>query len=183
MQEVLNWTIDTIRQQETIDSTWLEEKKFEWAPLVVKTLKSIIEKQYTLLIVTDDDRSWFGDYILNELNHKKNGRPNIPVFDFKGIYHHYDKVKSEEDIQLIDDMLDISFPNGYVFWYIGKGNSHYSVIPKYHQNSFLWLIDEDLSGSLSLKAADQNLDLKLLQIFKLFNKTLDAALFVEITLD
>ncbi len=183
MQEVLNWTINTIRQEDTVDSSWLEEKKFEWAPLVVKTLKSLLNKNYTILIISDDDKQWFKEYILTQINHTKNGRPNLPIYDFQSIYHHYNKVQSEEDIQLIIDMLNISFPNGYLFWYIGKGNSKQSIIPKYHANSFLWLIDEELPGSLTLNGDDPTLDMKLLQIYKLFDKTLNASLFAEISLD
>ena len=80
-------------------------------------------------------------------------------------------------------MLNISFPNGYIFWYIGKGESKQSILPKYHANSFLWLIDETLPGSLTFNENDPTLDIKLLQMYKLFNKTLNAILFAEVTTD
>jgi len=182
MQEVLNWTINTIRNEKSIDSTWLEEKKFEWTPLVVKSLKSLLEHNSTILIITDDSRQWFSQYILANINNPKNNRPYLPFYDLKSICTSIDKIKSEEDIQLILDMLNISFPNGYVFWYIGDGNSTQSILPKYNSNSFMWLLDEELPNSLSLKD-DEQLDLKLLQIFNLFNKTLEAVLFADINLD
>jgi hypothetical protein len=183
MQEVLNWTINTIRKENVIDSSWLEEQKFEWTPLVVKSLKSLLDENCTVLILTDDNRDWFGEYVLSNINDIKNGRPNLPFYNFKSLYNKYKHINSEEDIQLIIDMLNISFPNGYIFWYIGKGESKQSILPKYHSNSFLWLIDETLPGSLTFNENDPTLDIKLLQMYKLFNKTLNAILFAEVTTD
>ena len=180
MQEILNWTIDTIRKEAIVDSTWLEEQKFEWTPLVVKSLKSLIDENCTVLILTDNDRQWFGQYILNNINEPTNGRPNLPFYDFKALCTNYQNIHSQEDIQLILDMLDISFPNGYIFWYIGKGESKQSILPKYNANSFLWLIDETIPGSLTFKSNDTTMDIKLIQMYKLFNKTLDAMLFAQV---
>jgi len=183
MQEILNWTINQIRKEDNLGSSWLEEKKFEWTPLVVKSLKNILEKNCTVLIITDNDREWFLDYILTNINHKKNNRPNLPFYNFKAFYKNIDNIKSEDDVQLVKDILDISFPNGYRFWYIGQGHKKQSILPKYHADSFLWLLDDELPNSLSLKSNDPSLDIKLLQMFKLYNKTLDAVLFAQINLD
>jgi hypothetical protein len=183
MQEILNWTINTIRHESIVDSTWLEEQKFEWTPLVVKSLKSLLDDNCTVLIITDNDRDWFGKYILSNINDFKNGRPNLPFYDFKSLLSKHSRINSQEDIQLIIDMLNISFPNGYIFWYIGKGESKESILPKYHSNSFLWLMDETLPGSLTFKENDDTLDIKLIQMYKLFNKTLNAILFAEISTD
>jgi hypothetical protein len=136
MQEILNWTIDTIRKEAIVDSTWLEEQKFEWTPLVVKSLKSLIDDNCTVLILTDNDRQWFGQYILNNINEPTNGRPNLPFYDFKALCINYQNIHSQEDIQLILDMLNISFPNGYIFWYIGKGEDKHCDIAKRKDNSY-----------------------------------------------
>jgi hypothetical protein len=80
-------------------------------------------------------------------------------------------------------MLDISFPNGYVFWYIGRSNSKKAVLPKVTNNSFLWLFDEDFQNSFNLQSSDETLDMKLMQLFRLFDKTIDATLFAEIEVD
>jgi hypothetical protein len=183
MQEILNWTIKTIREEEIIDSTWLEEQKFEWTPLVVKSLKNVLNDNSTILIVTDEPRNWFGNYILSNINDSKHGRPNLPFYDFKAICNNYHNLHSQQDIQLIIDMLNISFPNGYTFWYIGTGACKHSILAKYHSNSFLWLIDETIPGCLTFKEDDTMLDIKLIQMYKLFNKTLDAILFAEVNID
>ena len=72
MQEILNWTINTIRKENIVDSSWLEEQKFEWTPLVVKSLKSLLDENCTVLILTDDNRDWFGEYVLSNINDIKN---------------------------------------------------------------------------------------------------------------
>ena len=119
MQEFLNWTVDTIREDRLI-SPWLEEKKYEWTPLVSKNIHNVLERGFSVIIVTDKEREWFLEYILGNINSTKLNRPFLPYYDFKSFYRYIDTVKSDEDISYIKDMLSISFPNGYCFWYIGK---------------------------------------------------------------
>jgi len=119
LQEFLNWTVDTIREDKLL-SPWLEEKKFEWAPLVSKNITNILDKSYSILIITDKEREWFLNYILSNINSSKLNRPFLPFYDFSSFYKNLDQIKSEDDISNIKDMLKISFPNGYCFWYIGK---------------------------------------------------------------
>jgi hypothetical protein len=80
-------------------------------------------------------------------------------------------------------MLSISFPNGYCFWYIGKSQSVRAIIPKVSKNSFLWLFDEEMQDAFNLRSKDDALDMKLLQMFRLYTKTLSAALFAEINVE
>ncbi|RUM68372.1 MAG: hypothetical protein DSZ08_08295, partial [Sulfurovum sp.] len=49
-------------------------------------------------------------------------------------------------------------------------------------NSFLWILDEEVQDSFSLRSSDALLDIKLLQLYKLFDQTLSAALFGELEL-
>ena len=182
MQEFLNWTVDTIREDKLI-SSWLEEKKYEWTPVVSKSIVSILEKGCSVIVITDEDREWFLKYTLNNLNKKSLNRPYLPFYDFKSFYKHIDNVKGEEDVNYIKDMLNISFPNGYVFWYIGRGQDVRALIPKVSKYSFLWLLDEDQQDAINLKSSDEALDMKLLQMFRLYNKTLSAALFAEINVE
>ena len=182
MQEFLNWTIDTIREDKLIGS-WLEERKYDWTPLVSKSVTNILDKGQTVLIITDDERVWFAKYILSNINSQKNQRPLLPFYNFKAITSQLNNIKTENDIELIKDMLNISFPNGYTFWYIGRSQSNNANIAKISKNSFLWIFDEDISNSFTLKSCDEALDMKLLQMFRLYNKTLSAALFAEIDVE
>ena len=182
MQEFLNWTVDTIREDRLI-SPWLEEKKYEWVPLVSKSIVNIFDKGCSVLIITDSERDWFLKYILSNINSQKQNRPFLPFYDFKSFYKNLDEIKSEEDISFIKDMLNISFPNGYCFWYIGKSHSTKSTLAKFSKNSFLWVFDEEIQDAFNLKSSDEALDMKLLQMFRLYNKTLSAALFAEINVE
>lgn len=178
MQEFLNWTIDTIREDKLI-SPWLEEKKYEWTPLVSKSITNILDKGCSVIILTDREREWFLEYVLSNINAKKNNRPYLPFYDFRAICKQIDDVKSENDVSMIKDMLEISFPNGYCLWYIGRGQDVRATIPKVSKKSFLWLLDEEMQNSFNLRSNDEALDMKLLQMFRLYDKSLSAALFAD----
>ncbi|AXX92421.1 hypothetical protein CPU12_06590 [Malaciobacter molluscorum LMG 25693] len=182
MQEFLNWTVDIIREDKLL-SPWLEEKKYEWTPLVSKSIVNILEKGCSMIIITDKERDWFLEYIFTNINSPVQNRPFLPFYDGKGFYKYLDEVKSEEDINYIKDMLNISFPNGYCFWYIGRSQNVRAIIPKVSKNSFLWLLDEEMQDAFNLRSKDEALDMKLLQMFRLYNKTLSAALFAEINVE
>ena len=182
MQEFLNWTVDTIREDRLI-SPWLEEKKYEWTPLVSKNINNLLERGFSIIVVTDKEREWFLEYILGNINSTKLNRPFLPYYDFKSFYRYIDTVKSDEDISYIKDMLSISFPNGYCFWYIGKSQDNRSTLAKITKSSFLWIFDEERQGSINLKSNDDGLDMKLLQMFRLYNKTISAALFANINVE
>ena len=182
MQEFLNWTIDTIRDDKVL-SSWLEERKYDWIPLVAKSVTNIIDKQQSILVLTDDERDWFGKYIVSNINSPKNQRPLLPFYDFKSFSNLSNCVQSDSDIELIKDMLSISFPNGYSIWYIGRSQSTQAKIAKVSKNSFLWLFDEEIPNSFNLRSDDEWLDMKLIQMFHLYNQTISAALFAQIDVE
>ena len=66
MQKFLKWTLDTIRKDGSMMS-WMEEKRFEWVPLASSMLEKLLAGQ-TVIVITDDDRAWFGEYILKNIN-------------------------------------------------------------------------------------------------------------------
>ena len=182
MQEFLNWTVDIIREDRLI-SPWLEEKKYEWTPLVSKNIINLLEKGASIIVLTDKDREWFLEYILTNINSPKLNRPFLPFYDFKSFYKYLDTIKSDDDISNVKDMLNISFPNGYCFWYIGRSQDVRAVVPKVSKNSFLWLFDEEQQDAFNLRSSDEALDMKLLQMFRLYNKTVSSALFAEINVE
>jgi hypothetical protein len=182
VQEFLNWTVDTIREDRLI-SPWLEEKKYEWVPLVSKSITNLFEKGCSVLVITDGERDWFLKYILTQINSNKKNRPFLPFYNFKSFYKDLDDVKTEDEIKFIKDMLAISFPNGYCFWYIGKSNDARAILPKFSKNSFLWILDEEIQDAFNLRSSDEALDMKLLQMYRLYDKTLSASLFAEINVE
>jgi hypothetical protein len=120
------------------------------------------------------------EYILANINKTKSGRPLLPFYDFNSFNSNIDNIKTENDIDLIKDMLSISFPNGFFFWYIGKSQSKRANLAKFSNKPLLWIMDEELPNSFVLRSSDESLEFKLLQMYRLFDKTLSAVLFAEV---
>jgi len=178
MQQLLTWTLDTIREEDSCFS-WMEEYRYEWAPLVKSAVSQCINGK-TVLIVTDEQNKWFGKYILNAVNDLRKNRPLLPFYQLSECFPNLSSLHSTNDIQLLEDMLEISYPNGYYIWYIGKSDHIYTKFVYRNENSFLWIMDEEVPNAFSLRSSDPLLDIKLLQLYKLFDSTLSATLFGEL---
>ena len=181
MQKFLKWTLDAIREDESLMS-WMEEKRFEWVPLASSALKSILEG-HTFIIITDKEREWFGKYLSQTLNNFDKNRPFLPVVRYKELPMSLDQANTKEKLSMIEDMLSISYQNGYTFFYIGSSGSPRAKIVKHSERSFLWMFDEQLQNSFFLSSNDDLLDIKLIQLARLFDKSIDAVLFNEISLE
>ncbi len=172
-----SWTLETIRKSGSSFS-WMEENRFEWTPLVSQMIGKLLNTE-TLIIVTDLQREWFESYLLTNLNKNNTQRPLLPIVSLKSLYPNVDKLRSSEELSLVDDMLCLSFPQGYSFFYIGRGDSPRAHIVKNKDDSIMWIYDEKRDNALSLKDNDDLKDIKLLQLFSLFDRSLDAILFGE----
>lgn len=171
----LKFTLEQIRQSGAYMS-WLEERRLEWSPLIASKL-SLLLQGYTFVMITDEQRTWFEEYFLSKIN-ANNVRPYVPFVSLEGIYHK--TCKNQEDIALLNDLLSISFPNGYVYFYIGKNSDFKSQIARSKEDSLLWLFDEQLQNSFFLSSNDKELDFKLISLYKIFDKSLDAAIFSKV---
>ncbi len=178
MKSFDQWTLETIRYDKSM-MNWLEERRYEWIPLAVDAIKRVV-MGYTVLILCDDERQWFCDYVLTSINKPLKNRPFIPIYDLKRIAPFLDRVKNNQDIELLFDMFNLSFEDRYFIWYIGKSISPYVNIAKSKEDSFLWILDEDMQNNFTLKSYDELLDIKLLQLFRLFDKSLDVAIFAQV---
>ncbi|WP_457605649.1 HobA family DNA replication regulator [Nitratifractor sp.] len=181
MQALLDWTLKTIRAERS-DFSWMEERRFDWTPLVCSAVGKILEGQ-TVLILTDEKRRWFGRYILGAVNKVEHRRPFFPFYPMEAIFSNLSQIENTHDIELLEDMLSISFPGGYFLWYIGEGDSRGTKLAYRSEENYLWLLDEQLPGSFTLSSSDPLLDIKLLQLYKLFDRTLEAILFNEVSPD
>jgi len=180
MQEFLKWTLESIRS-ESSDFSWMEEFRFDWVPLVKNAVSQIMEGE-TVLILTDSRRNWFGRYIIGAVNRPELKRPYFPIYSLQGIFPNLPDIETDQDMQLLEDMLDISYPGGWLIWYIGEGNDRNARLAYRHDDNFLWLLDDQVPGSFTLRRHDPLLDIKLLQLYKLFDRTLEAVLFNEVEL-
>lgn len=181
MKQLLGWTLDAIRE-ESSSFSWMEEHRHYWAPLVRGAVKQIIDGK-SVMLVTDEDRKWFAKYILNKVNQLGNHRPFLSFFQLVEIFPRLSELQNVHDIELLEDLLEISYPNGYFVWYIGKGNHPYTKLALRSDDNFLWIMDEEIQNSFLFRTADSHLDIKLLQMYKLFDQTLSAYLFGELDLE
>jgi hypothetical protein len=178
-QDFAQWTLDAIREEGGSLSR-LEEQRFEWTPTTEKALEQILSGK-TIILVTDEKRKWLESYILTSINSlNMQERPLLPILSIDSIYSHYNSVSNGEMIDIVDDMIALSYKEDYFFWYIGKGDDKRSDIAKRRDNSYFWIFDESFNNSFMLKSFDSHLDIKLLQLFRLFNLSLNAALFGEV---
>jgi hypothetical protein len=178
MQQLLKWTLDTIREDES-DFSWMEEYRYEWAPLAKSAVTQVVDGK-TILVVTDEPRAWFGKYIISSINNLTQQRPLLPFYQLVDIFPNLYNINTTSDMQLLEDMLEISHPNGYYIWYIGRGDHPLTKLSYRCQENFLWILDEEIQNSFALRSSDPLLDIKLLQLFKLFDSTLSASLFGEL---
>ncbi len=175
------WTLKTVRYDKSMMS-WLEERRYEWIPLASDALQRIVSG-CAILLLTDDERDWYANYIITTLNKPLRNRPFIPIYSFKALVPNLKELKTADQLDLLFDMLDMSFES-YFIWYIGKVNAaHYVNIAKRREDSFLWIMDTDMQNNFSLKSYDELLDIKLMQLFRLFDKSIDAAIFGEVAFD
>jgi len=180
MTPILKWTLDAIREEDSSFS-WMEECRYDWVPIIQRAISKILDGQ-TMLVLTDEPRSWFAKYISSNINNQ-NHRPFLPVYTLKSMFPSLDKMNRTEELDLLEDMLEISYPNGYFIWYIGSADSIYTKFVFRNDENLLWIIDGDVHNSFYLRDGSTSLDIKLIQLFKLFNKTIDASLFNDLSLD
>jgi len=109
-------------------------------------------------------------------------RPLLPFYQLTDCFPNLQNIHHTQEIQLLEDMLDISYPNGYYIWYIGKGDHPYTKLAYRNDDNFLWVLDEEVQNAFTLRSSDKQLDIKLLQLFQLFDATLSAALFGDLDL-
>ncbi len=176
MKEYLDWTLRSIRKSENF--SWMEERRLEWVPLAISRLQTLLEGK-TFILITDEKRQWFSSYILANINAHPNSRPFLPFVDLQSFFPNLNTLKTSEDISLLEDLLGVSFPNGYVFFYIGSSNNIQAQIAKQNDDSFMWILDEQIQNSFFLSGKDRDLDIKLIQLYKLLDKTIDVLLFPE----
>jgi len=180
MKEILNWTLDTLRSDNAMMS-WLEERRYEWTPLVSDVITSIMNGA-SVILVTDSERAWLSKYIVTTLNNPMKNRPLFPIFEIREVFPSLDQMIANQDLDVANDMFGMAFKESYIYWYIGKSSHPNSAIAKDFGSSFLWMMDEEVQNSFFLRSADELLDLKLLHMVRLFDKTLDAVMVGEIEL-
>ena len=179
LPDFAQWSLDAIRE-EGGSLSWLEEQRFDWTTTTAHALEQILSGK-TIILITDEKRKWLESYILTSINSADmQDRPLLPIVSIDSIYAHYNGVSGGEMIDIIDDLITLSYKDDYFFWYIGKGEDKRADIAKRRDNSYFWMFDEEFHNAFTMKSYDQILDIKLLQLYRLFNSSLNAAMFGEV---
>ncbi len=179
LPDFAQWSLDAIRA-EGASLSWLEEQRFDWTTTTAQSLEQILTGK-TIILITDEKRKWLEHYILSSINAVDNlDRPLLPIVSIDSLYMHYNSVTNSEMIDFLDDMISLSYKDDYFFWYIGDGEDKRCDIAKRRDNSYFWLFDEEFHNAFTLKSYDTLLDIKLLQLYRLFNLSLNAAMFGEV---
>ncbi|MEA3227449.1 MAG: HobA family DNA replication regulator [Campylobacterota bacterium] len=173
------WSLDAIREEGSSFS-WLEEQRFDWTSTTAHAIEQILSGK-TIILIVDEKSKWLEHYILSSINSATlMERPLLPIISIDSLYLHYNSISGGEMIDIVDDMISLSYKDDYFFWYIGKGDDKRSDIAKRRDNSYFWIFDEEFQNAFTLKSYDTLLDIKLLQLFRLFNLSLNGAMFGEV---
>ncbi len=178
MQEFSRWMLDTIRK-EGASFNWMEEQRFELTASIKLTVSQLLEGK-TAILVTDRKHKWFEHYVSSSINQLSRERPLIPIVDLGRLHYESENMNSATTIQMLIDLLELSYGSSYFFWYIGRGSDSSSEIAKRSSSSSLWIMNESYVGAIYLNTNDSKLDIKLLQLYRLFELSLNAALYGEV---
>jgi hypothetical protein len=178
MTDFAQWSLDAIRE-EGGSFSWLEEQRFDWTTTTSQALEQILDGK-TIILITDEKRKWLETYILDSINSIKLERPLLPIVSIDSMYQHFNSVKGGEMIEIIEDMISLSYKEDYFFWYIGNGDDRRADIAKRKDTSYFWIFDEEYLNAFNLKSYDKSLDIKLLQLYRIFDASLNAAMFGEV---
>ena len=178
MLDFAQWSLDAIREEGGALS-WLEEQRFEWSKTTALALSHILQGK-TIVLITDQKRKWLEHYIVDSMNSASLERPLIPINTIDRIYPHYNQIQGGEMLDMVEDLVELSYKQDYFFWYIGKGDDKRSDIAKRKDESYFWIFDEDFNNAFTMHSYDSQLDIKLLQLYRLFDASLNAAIFGEV---
>jgi len=167
--------IDLIRKNSI---KWMEERRLDFVPLLSEFLVHLVDGK-TILVITDEEREWYAEYLINKINNFNEFKPSfIPVFNLIKIVPQIKMARHPEQFDMIEDMLNIAYEE-YIFWYIGK-ETNLLKFARRKDNSFYWIMDNDLSRNFYLKSLDKNLDKKLLDLAFIVNESIKAVIFGEV---
>ncbi|MDA7818132.1 HobA family DNA replication regulator [Sulfurimonas sp.] len=176
--EFAQWSLDAIREEGSSFS-WLEEQRFDWTIATSLALEQILNGK-TIILITDDKRKWLEKYIITNINSEKLDRPLLPVVSIYSLYAHYNNVNGGEMINIVEDMISLATKDNYFFWYIGSGDDKRADIAKRKDTSYFWMFDEEYQNAFNLKSFDKELDIKLLQLYRLLDLSINASMFGEV---
>lgn len=180
MQDLFRWSNEIFKRDASLN--WLEVCSENFTPLLSQSLKFLLNG-WTFVVITDEKRRYFVDFFTRKINSKEHdNRPLLPFFSIFALCPNVIETKNLNELKLVDDMLNIAFNDKILYFYIGDNKSEFYQLAKINQNSYIWLIDTLEENSFYLSSKNDDLDFKLLQLYKIFDSAIDAVLFNEVIL-
>lgn len=167
-----NWTLELVRK-DGIAMGWFEERRFDWCQIAYRFARDVIGGN-TIVICSDLQKKWFCEYAVQTIN-ANTDRPLIPIVSLESMLPKDINI----DLTLVEDMLNVAFSDKYTIWYIGHSNHKLVKLATNHQSNFIWAFDGNLHTAFNMRSDDINSGIKLLQLFKILNKTIDLIMFDE----
>lgn len=176
MFDVSKFVLEIIRNDTNL--SWFGIMQDKFVSLLIPQLKMLLDNK-AFIIITDNEREWFGRYIIANINSKIDQRPILPFFLLNNLYPNVSNMKND-DLIYLNDMLNIVFQNGVNYFYIGKNNYYLLDFAKQFDDSYLWVFDEETDNSVFLSSTDFKLDIKLIQLFNVLDKSIEKTILGEI---
>lgn len=178
--KLMEWTLDFIHKNNNFG--WVEGRRVEWVLPLQERIAMLLEGK-AFVLSSDKEREWFVKYFLHNINDKANLRPLLPFFSLKSLFDGFEELQTPEEFSLLEDMLKIAFPQGFIYFFIGKAGAKNAQFVRGKENGYLWLFDQQDANSFLLSSRDELLDAKLLQLFELFNRSISGVLHGKITIN
>lgn len=184
MEPIKDWMIRALREESNggVISGWLEEDLHKWVRVVSNALNALLDG-VSFIVLSDNPREWFRNYVLTRLNSPSKNRPYVPFLGIEGLEKYLgEDIRDQKNIQLVTSMLQSTYQN-YSFFYIGKAEGIKAELAMSHENSFLWLLDADVQNAFILNSSNKMIDSRLLQLFRLFDQSISAVIYGKISLE
>lgn len=168
-----SWLLETMRLEYdkwASDREWLEIDRALFADTMLGALKHIVSGG-TVLLATDEHREWFSTYALSRFYYNTINRPLLPIFSLNRLLGTDVSLQQDSSRKNIINMLDIAYEN-YMFWYVGRINNPIADLCRSKDYGLFWVMDQGIRGSFPLRANDEFLDYKLMDMLRLFEKAL-----------
>lgn len=178
-----SWLLETMRleyKKWANDREWLEIDRALFADTMLGAIKHIV-RGGTLLLATDERREWFGTYALSRFYYSGTHRPLLPIFSLNRLLGTELSIQ-KSSIDNTINMLDIAYGD-YMFWYVGQINNHIADLCRSKEYGLFWVMDEGIRGAFALRANDEFLDYKLIEMLRLFEKALYESIFNRVVIE
>ena len=92
----------------------------------------------------------------------------------------YAKMNDIKEIEELEDLLELTFQNGYIFWFIGSTQDSVAKLMLRKEDTLLWVKEHQVRNAFVLPQNSKDGDIRLLQIYRLLDEAIGAAVLGEL---